>query len=373
MTKKYIKNLEDELDKELEDIEKDDDEEIEEEEETPVKKKRGRKPKPKDPNEVKVPKKRGRKPKNKIGHTNEKHQVASVNEENEKIILHLPIRVQDIKQTKEEENDENYNEVFCGDEVSTDKKPKIAVLDDFIKDKKEDDEDNIINTVDSDEVISDDDEDSCIGCKQKEKKIRDMKKNMKDMKSVIDEGQTEKERKVSALNINMTDIKNGKKIWKKKTNLCCWWCTEPFDTPPLILPEKYNHITKIYSGPGVFCSYNCAAAYSFDLDDGHKVWERYSLIKRMHKESKGLKEDKEVICAPPWQALKKFSGGYLDIDKFRESSVKNETIYRIIMPPMASIVPLIEEDYTEVNTKDERKKLVTMKTVETLKLKKQKK
>ena len=47
--------------------------------------------------------------------------------------------------------------------------------------------------------------------------------------------------------------------------------------------------------------------------------------------------------APPRQLLKTF-GGYLSIEDFRKNCQKQDKIYKILMPPMISIIPQIEEN-----------------------------
>merc|ERR1712072_1393611 len=68
-----------------------------------IKKKRGRKPKPKLPEDdlPKIPKKRGRKPKDRYGIVPKNLTLtAPVNNDNEHIILHLPIRSSQIGQNQ---------------------------------------------------------------------------------------------------------------------------------------------------------------------------------------------------------------------------------------------------------------------------------
>ena len=66
-----------------------------------IHKKRGRKPKPKIDEEVKIPKKRGRKPKDKYSVVD---NVLNLNNNEEHIILHLPIKSKDLLNSELIEN-----------------------------------------------------------------------------------------------------------------------------------------------------------------------------------------------------------------------------------------------------------------------------
>ena len=63
--------------------------------------------------------------------------------------------------------------------------------------------------------------------------------------------------------------------------------------------------------------------------------------------------------SPPRQVLKMF-GGILSIDAFRESLIINEKEFRFIMPPMISIIPLIEEDYNESSKNTKLNKFIIL-------------
>ena len=72
-----------------------------------IPKKRGRKPKPKDPNQPpKIPKKRGRKPKEKSYGLHKKKQIQI---ESENVILHLPINYKTVIQNSKEAELLTYN------------------------------------------------------------------------------------------------------------------------------------------------------------------------------------------------------------------------------------------------------------------------
>jgi hypothetical protein len=142
------------------------------------------------------------------------------------------------------------------------------------------------------------------------------------------------------MKIDFLDTRTGEQIIKNNNGTCCWWCTEPFDGKPFYIPERV--IDGVYHVFGFFCGDNCGAAYNFSLNDG-KVWERFSLIKKISI---------EVKIAPPWQCLQKF-GGPLCIEAFRKDSLDRNKEYRYILPPMRTIVPVIEKNYRRFFSKKE--------------------
>ena len=123
----------------------------------------------------------------------------------------------------------------------------------------------------------------------------------------------------------------------------CWWCTYNFESIPCFLPIKM--IEDVYYVYGCFCSYNCAAAYSLDMDD-YNLWSRHSLIKKLCHQMYGKYVNIEP--APPRECLEKF-GGTISIQKFRLTSIKCDNEFRIVMPPMKPIISAIEQNNNEKN------------------------
>ena len=120
-----------------------------------------------------------------------------------------------------------------------------------------------------------------------------------------------------------------------KTSIWCWWCSHPFDDPPVGIPlHDKSH--------GIFCSYNCAAAHLFtDYDLKDKRWEAYSKLNlNYNKTHDGAKQ--KVKMAPPRVALHCF-GGYMSIEQFREHNHRNDTTFKLMLPPMTMIIPQVEE------------------------------
>tara|TARA_Y100001970_G_scaffold287762_1_gene413208 strand:+ start:1562 stop:2632 length:1071 start_codon:yes stop_codon:yes gene_type:complete len=297
-----------------------------------VKKKRGRKPKPKKDEVKKIPKKRGRKPKPKVNNGEKKNKkrgrkpknkygivpkkiIEPMDVENNNIILHLPISSTQINESinlysdkKETVEPSEYNNVpffvidNSLDEQSIDEQPNIAKRD--IKD--------IIN--ERNEEIGTYKVDNCI----------------------------------HHTLLPFYEANKNKK-WPTSTSISCFWCTEPFDGCPISLPIKY--VNNTFHVDGCFCSVECAAAYNFEHTDSTLVWERNSLlnllyIKMFNDVKIGIKP------APPRRSLKKF-GGILTIKEFRKFNNNYYKQYRIVMPPMISVLPDLEK--TDLNSNLRRK------------------
>lgn len=144
--------------------------------------------------------------------------------------------------------------------------------------------------------------------------------------------------RVQKLDLNLIDIFNNKPTPLEKTTIACWWCAHNFDTVPCFIPEKI--IDDKFYVFGCFCSFNCAASYNLNMAD-YKVWNRYSLLKKLYSKIYNT-GDQVIELAPPREIFQKF-GGKLSWDQYRANSKKTLKEYRLIMPPMISIIPIIEE------------------------------
>jgi hypothetical protein len=157
-----------------------------------------------------VKKKRGRKPKNYFAtipkvDENNNNVINVTNSEEEKIIFHLPITINEINSY---DNDNNLN-IFIKSEIDINTKP------------------NLVESEQS-EFISSENLDKNVYLNQ------------------------------SINNIN-THILNF------NSNTKCWWCKNMFNSPSIELPEDFYNNT--FFCIGHFCSYNCALAYNLDLND----------------------------------------------------------------------------------------------------------
>jgi hypothetical protein len=106
---------------------------------------------------------------------------------------------------------------------------------------------------------------------------------------------------------------------------------------------------------GVFCSPECAAAYNFDENNaGCDLWERYSLLNYLYRKIYNDRSIK-IKSAPPRQTLKIF-GGNLSIKEYRMHNTNYNLNYKLIMPPMTSVIPIqeisnIDKGYSSKNEK----------------------
>lgn len=135
---------------------------------------------------------------------------------------------------------------------------------------------------------------------------------------------------------------SNKTKWPKRTSIYCWWCCHPFNNPPCAIPHKI--VNNTYHVYGVFCSPECAAAYNFNESDV-KIHERYSLLNLLYKniyDNPSLK----IKLAHDRRTLKIF-GGSLNIQEFRKLNSNNEKEFKIIDPPMISIIPQQEYNFTD--------------------------
>ena len=120
---------------------------------------------------------------------------------------------------------------------------------------------------------------------------------------------------------------NGKE-WPTKTDLCCWHCTEPFDTQPIGIPLNTESDGRVICD-GNFCSYPCALAYAFTFKTSHSQYKTRQLLIQCANDIHGISE---VQAAPPTLSLKKF-GGPLTIEQFRNSKQLHSIV---VNPPFAS-------------------------------------
>ena len=285
-----------------------------------VKKKRGRKPKPKNlTEEKKKSKKRGRKPKIKVDNPIDqvpklpkkrgrkpKEVVATIQPntiKEEPIILHLPLK-----------NIGNSNEIYIP-------KPFIDIDKFNSKFKNINNAETIHNIETTIDEISE------------PNVLTKFNKLCNEYNNVIERD------KVFPIFLEFNEY-NKKKKWPNSNNIDCLWCCHSFDTFPFGIPIK-NYDDTFYMF-GNFCSAECCAAYNFDNVNTCESYERYSLINYLYS------NNKEIKLAGPRLSLKKF-GGQLSINEFRKNNNVYNKNYKLLIPPMISLIPLIEE----VNLTDE--------------------
>ena len=316
----------------------------------PQKKKRGRKPKPKpDVEEVKTPKKRGRKPKEIFKPTEPSNFQLS----EEAVILHLNIKNNKESILNIEDEFVKYN-------------PSINIPTPFIPDDLENafylKDQRTQTSIDYNEETENMNNNEITANIQNLQSTNEMTDNFEvnNLKMNIDieeqfkhntKPQTDILTERIEYNDSMVSDKNKcvpifieyseankKNIWPSKTNIDCFWCCHSFDNTPFGIPIK--RVGEKYQMFGNFCCAECAAAYIFEtnfLNDSEKS-ESYSLLNFIYRE--GINDGIQV--APSKLCLKKF-GGRLSIEQYRNNLRTSSKNYKVIIPPLTSIIPNIEE------------------------------
>jgi hypothetical protein len=276
-------------------------------------KKRGRKPKiKKEPNVPKVPRKRGRKPKTKTFSVVKNEKPFDLTTINEKIILHLPIYKKDIC----DEDTVVFKNIFTEREnilkKIKDKPPRNQIKNKRFINFTESDDDLLESLTNTNKMI-----------------ISEINKRDK----TVDESE-DNERVIEILSgfIKLTD----KKEWPTNTEIPCWWCRLTYKSVPRCYPIK--KVNKIYHVHGCFCSFNCAFAYIID-NCINKTWEKISLLQSLYRDMTG--EDKVLVAALPWKVLKK-NGGDMTEEEYKRDFEKSDRSFRVVEPPMISIITKIE-------------------------------
>lgn len=341
-------------------------------------KKRGRKPKivsleeNKDMENTHVIKKRGRKPKDKLIDNNE-NNVSNNTKTNlyENIILHIPYIMDKNEETK------FFNTIYNDVNLETDllkykptlNEPKpfesnfmnnneVLNFEEILKDnnnlKNENINKNINNNINSinsnvnNNVFTENNSDIKL-------KIDEIKEKIEQNQDNLNKECLNKDNRRTLTSFFNQFCKNDNfETYPEKTDICCWWCCHNFNTIPISLPYKYSN--EKFHSYGVFCSFNCAAAYNFNNDD-HNSYERYMLLNLLYQKVTNKKVPVKINLSPPKELLKSF-GGYLSIDEYRKNNITNEKSYKLIMPPIISITPQVEENinYMMNNKNDYRLK-----------------
>tara|TARA_B110000211_G_scaffold78923_1_gene92555 strand:+ start:3577 stop:4731 length:1155 start_codon:yes stop_codon:yes gene_type:complete len=274
-----------------------------------VKKKRGRKPKKKDPNDKpKEPRRRGRKPKHKRYVYNPENNTNTIEDDN--IIIHLPLK-----------NIKGKSDAFEYDPVI--QTPSAYSTFTSFETLESSHGATVAQTI---PVVAPGDTTriniaSVIAARHED--ISNMKIPLKP----------------NTILPNCISLRNSK-AWPMKSNICCWWCTEKFTCRPCCLP-KYK-LNDTFHATGVFCSPECTAAYNFDNPKNNDVWEQYSLLNLLYKSR--YKEN--IPQAPPRELLKKF-GGSLTIEQFRGNNL-NTCSFNVVHHPIKSLLSTHECSNSQV-------------------------
>ena len=122
----------------------------------------------------------------------------------------------------------------------------------------------------------------------------------------------------------------------------CFWCTYPYDNDPCYILQ-YGFKNDIY-GHGSFCSPECAVAYLFgkqmDWDDSAKT-ESYQLMNYYYGKPNQYQQSIKPALIP-FYLLEKFYGN-LTIQEYRKLT-KSQHMLLIVEKPITRILPEIHED-----------------------------
>lgn len=282
-------------------------------------------------------KKRGRPRKNTILDKPIKSNPSKeIKNEEKDIILHLPVFM---KQKNKNNNNNTKKEIMTNDndsvndEIHINNDHEISILTDENESDTETEQEYKYRNLYKKEL-----EDN----KKKDQIIKSLQENKSSYNSNVFDSDIQKDLTIHTMNMNLVDNRTNKIIDQKKTNICCWWCTEQFDTIPCFIPDKYYN--DIYYVFGCFCSVNCAASYNLNIND-YKVMERYALLKQLYNCIKIIGNN---ILAPPKEILIKY-GGIISIDEYRKNFIMCNKSYRITMPPLVHLNYTINEITTEKN------------------------
>ena len=130
----------------------------------------------------------------------------------------------------------------------------------------------------------------------------------------------------------------------KRSN--CFWCTYPFDNPPIYIPkQERNGNIEVY---GCFCSPECAVAYlKKEPLDTSTLWERYALLNNVYSDIYNYENN--IKPAPdPHYILDKYYGT-LTIQEYRKL-LNNQQLLLVVEKPLTKILPELYEENNDSPT-----------------------
>ena len=152
--------------------------------------------------------------------------------------------------------------------------------------------------------------------------------------------------------------KTGHELWEKVKSLNdvlhrstglgkssdCFWCTCPFNTPPVHIPRSVQEESiECY---GCFCSPECALAFLLKEEvDGSQTWERVALLNTVYG---GVFSYKRSIrpAPPPFYLLDKYYGS-MTIEEYRELLGSDKRLI-VVDKPLTRAVPHLFDDNDEM-------------------------
>jgi len=150
--------------------------------------------------------------------------------------------------------------------------------------------------------------------------------------------------------VNLISKVDGKTIIIEKTDIPCFWCTHQFNTVPCFLPNKYKN--GIFEVIGPYCSYECANSYNFLYIKDHKVWERYSLLYKLHKLTTN-NDDVSIHISDPKECLEKY-GGNKTITQYREKLNTCNNVYKYNIPNIVPISIISNNGTQDITTRKKK-------------------
>ena len=331
--------------------------------EIPLKKKRGRKPKPKpEIEEIKIPKKRGRKPKLKLVTPEEKNKFILPSKRGRKpkdktvildknlnldnisnVILHLPIPASKLEELEDEisfkykpnlnnPNPYDPNSHATGASTINKNADNNCIYELLNEENKNNIYKNSINKTSKNNM----DKTSKNNIDENNMDENNMNENNMNKNNMNENNISIIEDKVISYNSYINNYYNENRNDKK--NIKCNWCLHDCVDEPVRIP--YNTHNEVFNMYGNFCCPECAAAFNFSELNDEYMWERYSLLNYMYNS-----DNEKYTIAPPRLVLDIF-GGPLSIDEYRDI-IKTKKKLNIIVPPLCVLKPQIEINKTE--------------------------
>jgi len=140
-----------------------------------------------------------------------------------------------------------------------------------------------------------------------------------------------------------------------KTDIACFWCCHVFESAPCAIPAHI--LDEIWHMYGNFCSPECAVASLFkEKIDSHVQWERYALLNTLYADDVELPvgSPRGIRSAPPREILRMF-GGCLEIGEYRAILHERKLRIDVMAPPMISIIQTMDTkpiDFYDQNLKN---------------------
>jgi hypothetical protein len=130
----------------------------------------------------------------------------------------------------------------------------------------------------------------------------------------------------------------------------CFWCTCPFDNPPVYIPKSIHQGQ--YQVYGSFCCPECAAGFLFQqkLDQSTK-FEQYHLLNDLYGSVYAYA--KPIVPAPPPHYLLNKYFGSLTIREYR-NAIRDDSVMIVVDKPICCTYPEMIQCSTEYMTQPKK-------------------